>query len=416
LFFILITSLPPWRLSLVSRNRALVLAVVLGLTIATTPAYAATPKPTLAQIEAAKKAEAAKKKIADAAAKKLAAATQTLRGLTAKAAAARALYVKAQKELTIATAAANAAAAHAQETAAQVSAAHRTIGKLAVNAFIMGGSLTDIEPVLSANGPQDLIDQLTTLDSLGAQNTTALNRFKAAEVIAKAAKIQADNAKVVQQTATEKVAAAKKVADDAQNEQQKEVSRLQKIQDDLMRELMSARKVRTTLEQQRALALLEESQANTATFTPNQAKIWPNTGFKGRSTIRTTQAQRNVAVAFAKKQVEARKPYVWGDEGPNAFDCSGLVYAAYRAAGLGWPNWDRLNSALYSTYTMHVSLNELVPGDLLFYSYKGTVSTIHHITIYAGGGKMWEANSKGKGLLYSDVHSIKGLMPFGGRV
>jgi cell wall-associated NlpC family hydrolase len=400
----------------VSRNRALVLAVVLGLTITTAPAYAATPKPTLAQIEAAKKAEAAKKKIADAAAKKLAAATQTLRGLTAKANAARALYVKAQRELAIATTAANAAAAHAQETAAQVSAAHRTIGKLAVNAFIMGGSLTDIEPILSANGPQDLVDQLTTLDSLGAQNTTALNRFKAAEVIAKAAKVQADNAKAAQQAATEKVAAAKKVADDAQSEQQKEVSRLQKIQDDLMRELMSARKVRTTLEQQRALALLEENQANTATFTPNQAKIWPNTGFKGRSTIRTTQAQRNVAVAFAKKQVEARKPYIWGDEGPNAFDCSGLVYAAYRAAGLGWPNWDRLNSALYSTYTMHVGLDELVPGDLLFYSYKGTISTIHHITIYAGGGKMWEANSKGKGLLYSDVHSIKGLMPFGGRV
>ena len=399
-----------------SRNRALVLAVVLGLTISTAPAYAATPKPTLAQIEAAKKAEAAKKKIADAAAKKLAAATQTLRGLTAKANAARALYVKAQKELAAATTAANAAAAHALETAAQVSAAHRTIGKLAVNAFIMGGSLTDIEPVLSANGPQDLIDQLTTLDSLGAQNTTALNRFKAAEVIAKAAKVQADNAKLVQQKATEKVAAAKKMADDAQSEQQKEVARLQKIQDDLMRELMSARKVRTTLEQQRALALLEESQANTATFTPNQAKIWPNTGFKGRSTIRTTQAQRNIAVAFAKKQVEARKPYIWGDEGPNAFDCSGLVYAAYRAAGLGWPNWDRLNSALYSTYTMHVGLDELVPGDLLFYSYKGTISTIHHITIYAGGGKMWEANSKGKGLLYSDVHSIKGLMPFGGRV
>jgi cell wall-associated NlpC family hydrolase len=390
--------------------------VVLGLTITTAPAYAATPKPTLAQIEAAKKAEAAKKKIADAAAKKLAAATQTLRGLTAKASAARALYVKAQKELAIATTAANAAAAHAQETAAQVSAAHRTIGKLAVNAFIMGGSLTDIEPILSANGPQDLVDQLTTLDSLGAQNTTALNRFKAAEVIAKAAKVQADNAKAAQQAATEKVAAAKKVADDAQNEQQKEVSRLQKIQDDLMKELMSARKVRTTLEQQRALALLEESQANTATFTPNQAKIWPNTGFKGRSTIRTSQAQRNVAVAFAKKQVEARKPYIWGSEGPNSFDCSGLVYAAYKSAGLGWPNWDRLNSALYSTYTMHVGLDELVPGDLLFYSYKGTISTIHHITIYAGGGKMWEANSKGKGLLYSDVHSIKGLMPFGGRV
>jgi cell wall-associated NlpC family hydrolase len=270
--------------------------------------------------------------------------------------------------------------------------------------------------LLSANGPQDLVDQLTTLDSLGSQNTVALNRYKAAEVIAKAAKIQADNARAVQQKATEKVAAAKKTADDAQSEQQKEVARLQKIQDDLMKELLSARKVRTTLEQQRALALLEESQANTATFTPNQAKIWPDIGFKGRSTIRTTEAQRATAVAFAKKQVLARKPYIWGSEGPNSFDCSGLVFAAYRSAGLNWPNWDRLNSALYAGYTKHVSLSELVPGDLLFYSYKGTISTIHHITIYAGGGMMWEANSKNAGLLYSNIYSVKGLMPFGGRV
>ncbi|MEY3365254.1 MAG: hypothetical protein RL332_1054, partial [Actinomycetota bacterium] len=46
---------------------------------------------------------------------------------------------------------------------------------------------------------------------------------------------------MVQQKATEKVAAAKKTADDAQSEQEKEVARLQKIQDDLMKELMSAR-------------------------------------------------------------------------------------------------------------------------------------------------------------------------------
>jgi cell wall-associated NlpC family hydrolase len=179
---------------------------------------------------------------------------------------------------------------------------------------------------------------------------------------------------------------------------------------------MSARKVRTTLEQQRQLALLEESQANTATQTGGQKSVWPDIGFKGRSTIRTTQEQRDIAVAFAKKQVLARKPYIWGSEGPNSFDCSGLVYAAYKSAGLGWPNWDRLNSALYSGYTKHVSLKELVPGDLLFYSYKGTISTIHHITIYAGNGMMWEANSKDRGLLYSNIYSVKGLMPFGGRV
>jgi cell wall-associated NlpC family hydrolase len=376
----------------------------------------AVPKPTVAEIEAAKKVEAAKKKIADAQAKKLAAANQSLRALTAKANAAAAVYRKAQAELAVATSLANAAAKHAAETAAAVAEAHKTIGRLASNAYIMGGSMSDIQPLLSANGPQDLIDQLSTLSTLGAQNSVALAQFKEAEAAAKKAKAAADAAKAVQQVATDKVAATKKLADDAKAEQAKEVAKLQKVQDELMRQLMSARKVRTTLEQQRQLALLEESQANTATQTGGQKNVWPDIGFKGRSTIRTTQDQRDKAVAFAKKQVLARKPYIWGSEGPSSFDCSGLVYAAYKSAGLGWPNWDRLNSALYSGYTKHVSLKELVPGDLLFYSYKGTISTIHHITIYAGNGMMWEANSKDRGLLYSNIYSVKGLMPFGGRV
>jgi cell wall-associated NlpC family hydrolase len=395
--------------------RAISLAVIVALAVPSVPSFAA-PKPTLAEIEAAKKVEAARKKAADAQAKKLAAANQSLRTLTARANAATALYRKAQAELAVATAAANVAAKHAAETAAAVSEAHKTIGRLAANAYIMGGSLTDVQPLLSANGPQDLIDQLSTLGTLGSQNTVALERFKVAEEEARKAKKIADDARAVQQIATQKVADTKKIADDAKAEQAKEVAKLQKVQDELMRQLMSARRVRTTLEQQRQLALLEESQASRATQTTGQKNVWPDRGFKGRSTIRTTQEQRDRAVAFARTQVLARKPYVWGAEGPNAFDCSGLVYAAYRAAGLGWPNWDRLNSALYSSYTKHVSLRELVPGDLLFYSYKGTISTIHHITIYAGNGMMWEANSKGKGLLFSNMYSIKGLMPFGGRV
>jgi cell wall-associated NlpC family hydrolase len=395
---------------------AVSLALIAALTLTTAPAIAKTPKPTLAQIEEAKKIEAAKKKAADAQAAKLAQANQSLRTLTAKANAAAAQYKKAQQELAIADAAARAAAKYAAETAAAVDEAHRVIGQLASNAYILGGSMTDIEPLLSANGPQDLMDQLSLLSTLGTKNTIALERFKAAEVVARAAKQAADEAKIVQQKATEKVAAAKQVADDAKAEQAKEVAKLQKIQDQLMKELLSARKVRTTLEQQRQLALLEEAQANQAGQTPGQSKVWPDIGFKGRSTIRTTEAQRLKAVDFARKQVLARKPYIWGTQGPKSYDCSGLVYAAYKYAGLSWPNWDRLNSALYSGYTKHVSLNELVPGDLLFYSYKGTISTIHHITIYAGNGMMWEANSKKIGLIYSNIYSIKGLMPFGGRV
>ena len=398
------------------RARLIALSTSFLLLIAHSPAYGKTPKPTIAQIEAAKKAEAEKKKIADAAAAKLSKANLTLKQLTAVANAARAKYEAAKRELAIATKEAQSAAAAYSVAVSEVKAAHDSIGRLATNAYIMGGGFTDLNSVLHSDGPQDLIDRLSTLDTLGNQNTQALFRFKAAEEAAAKAKKAADYAKAAQEVATEKVEETKIEADAARNAQQKEVDKLQKIQDQVLKELNAARKTRVTLEQQRQLALLEEANANIATTTNVYTKVWPDAGFKGRSTSRSTPEMREVAVAFAKKQVLARKPYVWGDEGPNAFDCSGLVYAAYRAAGLGWPNWDRLNSSLYFSYTKHVPLSQLEPGDLLFYSYKGTVNTIHHISIYAGNGMMWEANSTKTGLLFSNIYSVKGLMPYGGRV
>ena len=398
------------------RARLIALSTSLLLLMAHSPAYSKTPKPTLAQIEAAKKAEAEKKKIADAAAAKLSKANLTLKQLTAVANAARAKYEAAKRELAIATKEAESAAAAYAVAVSEVKAAHDSIGRLATNAYIMGGGFTDLNSVLHSDGPQDLIDRLSTLDTLGNQNTQALFRFKAAEEAAAKAKKAADYAKAAQEVATEKVEETKIEADAARNAQQKEVDKLQKIQDQVLKELNAARKTRVTLEQQRQLALLEEANANIATTTNVYTKVWPDIGFKGRSTSRSTPEMRAEAVAFAKKQVLARKPYVWGDEGPNTFDCSGLVYAAYRSAGLGWPNWDRLNSSLYFSYTKHVPLSQLEPGDLLFYSYKGTVNTIHHISIYAGNGMMWEANSKDKGLLFSNIYSVKGLMPYGGRV
>jgi cell wall-associated NlpC family hydrolase len=398
------------------RNRVLACVLAISFVVGTTPAFAKSPKPTLAQIQAAKNAEAAKRAAANAAAAKLAQANQTLHQLTAAADSARARYVRAQQQLAVAVKISHIAALHAQITSAAVTSAHRTIGKLATNAYIMGGGLTDIEPLLSSNGPQDLVDRLTTLSTIGAHNSTALDRYKSAQVVAAGAKREADTAKVAQQAAANEVASAKKIADDAKSAQQSEVDKLQKVQDELMREFASAKRVRVTLEQQRQLALLEEANAKKAAHTPGQKSIWDDRGFKGRASFISTAKQRAAAVAYAKKQVLAHKPYVWGAQGPNAFDCSGLVYAAYKSAGLGWPYWSRLNAALYSVAKMHVKLTDLIPGDFLFYSYDGTVGSIHHMSIYAGDGMMWEANSTRYGLLYSSIYSVKGMMPFGGRV
>jgi len=393
-----------------------IISLLLVMTLMPSTAIAATPKPTQAQIDAAKKVEAEKKAAADAAAKKLNSAKKTLRQLTDIATAKRRLYIAAQNELKEKTKKAEIALNHLQAAQASVSSGKRTIGKLAVNAYVMGGGFTDLDSLLHADGPQDLADRLNALDALGDNNSKALDRFKSAEVVATAAQKEADLAKQAQAAATVKVAAAKKEADEAAAMQKEEVDKLQAVQDKLAKELAVAQKKRLTLEQQRQIALLEEANAGIAAITPDQSKIWRDIGFTGRSSTRSNEVMRAQAIEFAKKQVLAKKPYVWGDEGPNAFDCSGLVYAAYRSAGLGWPNWDRLNSSLYWVATKRVPLSQMVPGDLLFYSYKGTVSTIHHISIYAGDGMMWEAHSKNKGLLYSNIYSVKGLMPYAGRV
>ena len=221
-----------------------------------TPALANPPKPTIAQIEAAKKAEAEKKKAADAAAAKLNKANLTLRQLVAVSNAARAKYEAAKRELAIAIKEAQAATAAYNVAVSEVKAAHDAIGRLAANAYIMGGGFTDLDSLLHSNGPQDLMDRLSTLDNLGEQNTTALFRFKAAEEVAKVAKKKADTAKLAQEVATKKVEAAKIEADAARNAQQKEVDKLQKIQDQILKELLAARKTRICFFKKCELTLL----------------------------------------------------------------------------------------------------------------------------------------------------------------
>jgi len=397
----------------------LVLLPTISLAAKPTPDAKPRPKvtaPTKAQIAAAQAAENAKAQAAASATGQLNSAQNLLQQLTAVTVRKRAQLLSAQASLGVATTQFNLASAHASLTHTAVLEANRTIGRMASNAYILGGGFTTLNSVLESHGPQDLIDRLSVLDQVGASDSVALARYKGALVIARAAQDSANTAKIAQAVATAQVAAAKTAAVTAQSTQAAEVEKLRAVQAQLIAELTKARHVRITLQQQLALWQLEQSSANTATHTRGQAKIWPDRGFSGRSTTRGTDAIRAKAVAFARVQVLARKPYVWGAQGPNSFDCSGLVYAAFHSAGLGYPNWGRLNAALYFVDTERVPLGNLIPGDLLFYSYDGSIQNIHHMAIYAGNEMVWEANSTRTGLLFSSMYSINGLMPSGGRV
>jgi hypothetical protein len=178
-----------------SRSLSFLAALTVAIfVVGTTPqlAEAKTRKPSLAEIAAAKQVEEAKQAAAAIANTKLSSATKTLNQLSAISDSARAKYLQALTELARATSVANSAAAHAVITQAAVNVATRVIGKMATNAYIMGSGFTDLDSVLHANGPQDLIDRLSTLNSLGANNSIALQHYQTASVVAKAAKAQAD--------------------------------------------------------------------------------------------------------------------------------------------------------------------------------------------------------------------------------
>jgi cell wall-associated NlpC family hydrolase len=92
------------------------------------------------------------------------------------------------------------------------------------------------------------------------------------------------------------------------------------------------------------------------------------------------------AVAFALAQ--RGKPYQWGAEGPGAYDCSGLTWAAWRAAGVAIPR-----TAAGQLAGLPRVRGRLRPGDLVIYLSSGP--SRRHVAMVVGGGRMVEAPGVG---------------------
>ncbi|MBA2808439.1 C40 family peptidase [Streptomyces sp. KM273126] len=107
------------------------------------------------------------------------------------------------------------------------------------------------------------------------------------------------------------------------------------------------------------------------------------------------------AAALSYAYGKLGSPYVWGATGPDAFDCSGLTQAAYRAAGVSLPR---------TTYAQigagqRIARSQLLPGDLVFF-YSG----ISHVGIYVGNGQMIHAPRPGTQVRVAPLDE----MPFAG--
>jgi peptidoglycan DL-endopeptidase CwlO len=89
------------------------------------------------------------------------------------------------------------------------------------------------------------------------------------------------------------------------------------------------------------------------------------------------------AIAFAYTQLG--KPYVWGATGPGAYDCSGLVQAAWAAAGVSIPR------TTYEQWAAlpHIPMSAIQPGDLIFFNSQG------HVAVYVGNNQIIDAPQPG---------------------
>src|SRR5579862_4826070 len=110
----------------------------------------------------------------------------------------------------------------------------------------------------------------------------------------------------------------------------------------------------------------------------------------GLPVINTPNQVVAAAIGYAEQQLG--KPYLWGGTGPDAFDCSGLVMMAYRAAGV---NIARTSEQQWATET-RVAASQVQPGDLVFFAGSdGTPTSPGHVGLVIGNGQMIEAYATG---------------------
>lgn len=114
----------------------------------------------------------------------------------------------------------------------------------------------------------------------------------------------------------------------------------------------------------------------------------------GTSQGRGADPRAIAALTIALKQIG--DPYVWSEEGPDEFDCSGLMQYAYHSNAAGRFPLQRVSRDQYwQLRDRVVDRYSLLPGDLLFFSSSNSWTGIHHVAMYAGDGMMVEAPRTG---------------------
>jgi cell wall-associated NlpC family hydrolase len=238
--------------------------------------------------------------------------------------------------------------------AAQLDGLAQQVARIATSAYKTAGA-GPLSSLLSAGSPATFLDQLTMLDHISREQARDLAALKQAR-----ARYDSRHAELIELAGH-------------QNEQQAQLATTKAT---IEAELASLQQLRA-----KSAATRVARSAPRDTYVP---------AYSGGAS--------GVAVNFAYRQLG--KEYRWGGEGPDEYDCSGLVLASWRAAGVSLPH----SSSMQWNAVHHIGRDQLRPGDLVFY-----YSDIHHVALYIGDGRMIHAPQEGervsiRGIDYQSIY------------
>jgi cell wall-associated NlpC family hydrolase len=231
------------------------------------------------------------------------------------------------------------------------------------------GGLPDEAQLLLSDNPQEFLDG-TGRVLQGERATKGL--------IAEMTRTQQDLQQYAADASAQwkKLEAGRKAKDAARKEIKKQIAAAEKLENQLAKK------------EKERLAKLEQDAALKA------QTAWLDSGVLDEISGKASE-QGKKAVAFATAQMG--KPYEWGAEGPDTYDCSGLTSQAWADAGHAIPRtsqeqWKQLK---------HVGIKDMRPGDLIIYFHDAT-----HVGMYIGDGAIVHAPRPGRTVTITGAGSM----------
>jgi cell wall-associated NlpC family hydrolase len=307
-----------------------------GLATGVTQLAGAAPKPTVAQQQA--KVNALQGKFDQA--------VQQYDQVSGKLTSAKARLAQVNKEMATAT--------------ARYQTTRKRVVQIAAATYMDSGQ-TSLAGLLTTSDPSTVLSQASILTQLtGARNAQTRIFLTAAQQLVSVQQAQQHTETGIQQLVTQRA----------------------QTRDSISKNLNQQKAILDTL----TAAQRKAVQAATVGGSSSSSTVSTTKSAPGATYTGPTSTQAGKAVAFAYAQIGCW--YHWGGTGPcgAGFDCSGLVQAAWAAAGVSIP---RTTGEQWAALP-HIAMSALQPGDLIYYS------GVSHVAMFVGGGYILDAPKTGE--------------------